>query len=376
MVIAVNTRFLNGDLEGYGYYIREIFTRICRSHPGHHFVFLFDRAPQLEFELPSNVSFQVVGPPARHPVLWKWWYDFMIPPVLKKIKADLFVSPDGFCSTKTNVPQVLVIHDLDFIHHPGFNKGSHIYYYRRYTPRCIKKAGKIVTISEFSKEDIVRHYPFAGGKTTVILNGVSKRFTPASFEERASVKASYTAGKEYFLYAGSIHPRKNLINLLKGFSIFKHRQRSTTRLIICGRLAWKSAAFVQALKTYKYREDVTLTGYIREEELARLMASAYCFIYPSLLEGFGLPVLESMASGVPVLTSSDSSMQEICGESALYFDPLDPSSIAAQMMMIYKDEQLRSRLANESVARASNFSWDQAATSLWEVMESAAALNP
>jgi glycosyltransferase involved in cell wall biosynthesis len=322
------------------------------------------------------VCIEVAGPPARHPVLWKWWYDFRIPRVLKKIKADLFVSPDGFCSTNTNVPQVLVIHDLDFIHHPRFNKSSHIYYYRRYTPQCIKRARKVVTVSEFSKADILRHYPFAEGKTAVIFNGVSKRFAPASFEQRTAVKERYTGGKEYFLYAGSIHPRKNLMNLLKGFSIFKHRQRSSIKLIICGRAAWKSASFIESLKTYKYREDVILAGYVEEQELAQLMASAYCFIYPSLLEGFGLPVLESMASGVPVLSSSGSSMQEICGEAALYFDPLDPSSIAAQMMLIYKDEQLRSRLAIESVERASEFDWDRAAESFWEVMESAATVNP
>jgi glycosyltransferase involved in cell wall biosynthesis len=376
MVIAVNTRFLNGDPEGYGYYIRELFPRICRANPAHQFVFIFDRPTEMPGNLPSNVSSVITGPPARHPLLWKWWYDVKIPSALKKIKADVFVSPDGFCSTRTGVPQVLVIHDLDFVHHPRFNRRSHIYYYRRYTPKCIRNAKKIVTVSEFSKADIIRQYPIAAGKTEVIYNGVDSRFQPASFEQRTTTREKYSGGMEYFLYAGSIHPRKNLVNLLKGFSLFKRRQRSSMKLIICGRIAWRSRPFVELLKTYKYREDVILTGYLPETELASLMSSAYGFVYPSLLEGFGLPVLESMASGVPVMTTTGSAMQEIGKDAALYFDATDPASIADRMMLLYKDEQLRSKLSVEGMEVASVFNWDDAAYRFWKVIESAAEVNP
>ena len=376
MTIAVNTRFLSGEPEGYGYYIREVFSRISRANPGHRFIFIFDREPSRDFGWPENVQTVILPPPARHPILWKWWYDFRLPGLLKKNGADLFVSPDGFCSTRSRLPQVLVIHDLDFIHHPRFNRKSHIYYYRRYIPRCIAKARRLVTVSEFSKKDIIEHYPQASGKTEVIHNGVSDRFRPLSLEKKMEVKEKYTQGREYFLYAGSIHPRKNLLNLLKAFSIFKKRQQSSMKLVIAGRQAWMSRPFVDSLKTYKYREDVILTGYVEETELPFLMAAAYAFVYPSLLEGFGLPVLESMACGVPAITSENSAMQEIAGDAARYVDPTDPASIASELMHLYKDEDLRSRLSAIGLHRAAEFDWEKTASRLWQVIQEAAGANP
>jgi glycosyltransferase involved in cell wall biosynthesis len=376
MTIAVNTRFLSGKLEGYGYYIREIFSRISRSNPQHRFIFIFDRKPDEEIGWPPNVFTEVLGPPARHPILWKWWYDFRLPRRLKKIGADLFVSPDGFCSTRTGVPQLLVIHDLDFIHHPGFNRRSHIYYYRRYIPRCIAKASKLITVSEYSKKEIIQHYPSASGKIERIYNGVSDRFKPLSFEKKNEIRARFTEGREYFLYAGAIHPRKNLMNLLKGFSLFKRRQQSSMKLVIAGRQAWMAAPLVESLKTYKYREDVILTGYLDEQELPLLMAGAYAFVYPSLMEGFGLPVLESMACGVPAITSENSAMQEIANDAAVYVDPNDPASIASEMMHLYKDEDFRAVLSARGLKRAPEFDWEKAAARFWQVILEAAGPNP
>ena len=328
MIIAVNTRFLlAGYLEGYGYFIHECFKRITHDHPEHQFIFIFDRPFDPRFIYEKNVTPVVIGPPARHPVLWKWWYDVKIPQVLKKYKADIFVSADGFCSLTTSVPQCLVIHDLAFLHHPAFIKKSHLIFYKRYTPRFLKKAGSIATVSAFTKADIHQRYKIDNKKISVVYNAAKSVFKPLTEDLKFNVKLKYTEGKEFFLYSGAIHPRKNLLNLLKGFSLFKKRLKSNFKLVIAGRLAWKYESFLKDLETYKYRHDVILTGYLPEEELVSLTASAYALVYPSLFEGFGVPVLEAMQSGVPVITSASSAMEEIAGDAALYADVTTPFDI-------------------------------------------------
>lgn len=370
MRIAVNTRFLLKDyLEGYGHFLQEIFSRLVKQHPEHEFIFLFDRPYDEKFIFGKNVTPVVVTPAARHPLLWKYWYDFKIPAVLKKFKADIFFSPDGFCSLRTRVPQCLVIHDLAFLHFPKGISRQQLRYYKRNTPDFISKAKKLITVSDFSKADILSHYPGAADKISVIHNGIRGIFQPQSFEAREAIKDKYTAGRDFFLCTGSLHPRKNGMNLLKAFSQFKKRQQSSMKLVLAGRLAWKYESFIESLKTYKYRDDVILTGYLPDEELAALTAAAYTLVYPSFYEGFGLPVAEAMQSGVAVITSANSAMQEIAGDAALYADPDDINAIAEQMKRIYKDEVLRNELIRRGLERARNYNWNLAAVQCWKAIE-------
>jgi glycosyltransferase involved in cell wall biosynthesis len=368
MKIAVNTRFLLSDyLEGMGYFIYEVFQRITKQHPEHEFIFIFDRPYDERFVFGKNVTPVIAGPAARHPLLWKWWYDVKVPSVLRKYKADVFVSCDGFCSLTTRVPQCLVVHDLAFLHYPAFNKKSHVRYLKKNTPKFLAKAKQVLTVSEFSKKDILSHYPIDAGKIGVVYSGVKDVFGPVDDGVKSRIKEKYTGGKNYFLYTGGIHPRKNLLHLLKAFSIFKKRQQSSWKLVLAGRLAWKYDSFLEGLKSYKYRDDVILTGYIEESELAALTASAYAMVYPSVWEGFGVPVLEAIRSQVPVITTADSAMQEIAGEAALYIDPASPAAIADKMLQLYKDEPFRNQLI-EKGKKGHLFSWDEVAGKLFDFL--------
>lgn len=376
MRIAVNTRFLLNDyLEGYGYFIYETFKRITAAHPGHEFIFIFDRPYDEQFVFGSNVKAVVTGPPARHPLLWKLWYDIKVPVLLRKYKADVFVSCDGFCSLGTKVPQCLVLHDLAFLHYPSFIPKSQLLYYKRYTPRMLAKAKVIATVSAFSKKDIISQYGTAADKINIVYSAAKEIFQPLTNEEKQAARTKYTSGKEYFVYTGAIHPRKNLVNLLKAFSLFKKRQQSSMKLVLAGRLAWKYDSFVKNLKTYKYRDDVVMTGYVNEEEIRKLVGAAYAMVYPSLFEGFGVPVLEAMQCDVPVITSLDSSMQEIANEAALYADPESPADIAEKMMLLYKDEKLRSQLIEKGRVTGKQYSWDLSAERLWMSIEKAMQQN-
>ena len=369
MRIAVNTRcLLNDKLEGSGYFLMETFSRITRWHTGHEFIFIFDRPFDERFVFGPNVKPVIARPAARHPILWKWWYDVKIPGVLKKYKADVFVSCDGCCSLSTKVPQCLVLHDLAYLHFPNFMNKPEAFFYKKQTPKFLKIAKSVATISEFSKKDIITQFQTEEKKISVVNSAAKDIFQPLSNEEKETTKRKFTDGKEYFLFSGPIHPSKNPMNLLKAFSVFKQRQKSGMKLVLAGRLASKHSSFPEKLKTYKFRNDVIVTGYLEENELVKLMGAAYALVYPSFLEGFGVPVLEAMQCNVPVITSANSAMQEIAEDAALYADPANYEDIADKMMRIYKDEKLRQELINKGQPIISKYTWDKTAELLWQTI--------
>ena len=374
MRIAINTRFGAYDYqEGYGRFTREISYGLARANKGDEYFFYYDNPFPPENQHLTNINHIVAGPKARHPLLWKFWYDVRIPRLLAKHKAGVFFSPDGICSLHTKVPQVIAIHDLAFLHYPRFMPKMQQWFYKQYTPAFIRKAKKIITVSSFSRTDLIKQYPFAKDKTEVVYNAADPSFRPLSWTEKETWKESFTEGREYFLYVGSVHPRKNLVNLLKAFSGFKKRQKTNMQLVITGRLAWLHEEFTHALSTFKFRNDVKLTGYISQEELVKLMGSAYALIYPSVWEGFGMPVLEAMQAGVPVLCSGTSALPEIADDAALFFDPQKPDDIGLQMAHVYKDEHARNLMIERGLKRAGSFSWAQSCEQVREILEDAAS---
>lgn len=367
MRIAVNAIFLQKTrLEGYGRFVFEVFNRLVHNHPEHEFLFLFDRPIDGGFMTAPNCKTRVVGPPARHALSFAFWYHVKAPLALRSFKPDLWVQPYGFCSLSTGIPQLLVVHDLAFLHFPMHIPWHHRWYYRMFTRSFLQKAKRVATVSAFSKADIIQHYALPEEKIDVVYSAARKGFQPLSWTEKESVKHGYADGREYFLFTGGIHPRKNLMNLLKAFSLFKKWQQSNMKLLVAGRLAWDYNDILVKLKTYKYREDVVMLDYLTDEQLTKVTGAAYAMLYPSFFEGFGLPILEAMQSGVPVITSSVSSMPEVGGEAALYADPANPDAIAKQMLRLYKDEALRSRMVEAGFKQASSFHWDTTADALWQ----------
>jgi glycosyltransferase involved in cell wall biosynthesis len=372
MKIAINARFSGQSImEGYGRFTNGLVSAMVSAQPGDDFVMMYDRQPEISVIRGSNVDERIKGPAARHPLLWKLWYDVSMSAMASKSRADVIFSPDGFCSLHSSIPQVLAIHDLAYLHFPAGISSLYRWYYRHYTPLFIRKAKHIVTVSEFSMQDIIHHYPQAKGKISVVHNAADKGFHPLDWKVKEQVKEKYAGGSEYFLYAGSIHPRKNLLNLLKGFSWFKKRQRSNMKLILAGRLAWGADEFIRQMQTYKYRDEVILAGYVTDKEMQQLSGAAYAMVYPSHWEGFGLPVLEAMQSGVPVITSSNSSMPEICGDAAMYCEPGDSEAWGKAMGHLFKDENFRRELVEKGLARASEFSWEKSAERLHQILKRA-----
>ncbi len=373
MRIAVNVRLLLKDrLEGIGWFTYQTLKRIVADHPDDRFLFLFDRPFDPSFIFGPNVEARAISPPARHPVLFRIWFEWRIPAVLRAWKADVFLSPDGLSSLRAPVPAVCVMHDLAFEHYPQHLKGIHRRYLRRWSPKFARAAAQVVTVSEFSAQDISTRYGIRRERISVACNGAHEAYHPLTYEAREAAKERWAGGPEYFVFAGALHPRKNVAALLQAFVKFKRWQRSDMKLVIVGRMAWKYTGLEHLAATMPFKEDVVWTGYRGAEELSDIIGGAYALVYPSLFEGFGIPILEALACGVPGVVSNTSSMPEVAGLTAILCDPTDPESISAGMQTIYKDEALRERLAAAAPAQVAKFTWARAAAVLWAAVEKAA----
>ena len=371
MSIAINARFLlKNKLEGIGWYSFEILKRWVEQHPEEEFVFFFDRPYDPQFVFGPNVTPVVLGPPARHPILFYLWFEWSLPAAFKKYDCDRFFSPDGFLSLRANIPTLLVIHDIAWKHFPDLVPWAHRKHYEYFMPKFIAAAQKIATVSNYSQDDILAQFPAAENKTFYSYNGCHQSYQPLAEIEQQAIREKYADGQAYFLYLGSIHPRKNMLRLLQAFEDFKAQTNSPILLLIAGRLAWQNDELKSYLDQMKYRSSVRLLGYLPQEELPKVLGAAYALLYVSLFEGFGLPLLEAAAAGVPALGANTSSMPEVVGEAGLLADPYSVADISAQMQRLVQDKALYQKLKAATAQQASRFSWQTAANELWTALMS------
>ena len=368
--IAVNTRLLLRDrLDGIGWFTFEVVRRMARSHPEVEFHFLFDRPFDPAFVVGPNVVPHVVHPQARRPFLFRCWYDYMVPRQLKRIGADLFISADAMCSLRTTVPQLLVIHDLNFEHYPGDMPAMYSNYLRKRTPQFASIARRICTVSAFSKSDIITAYGIADEKIDVVYNGANEQFIPLDAMEVDQTRARLTGGSPYFVAVSSIHPRKNLSRLLRAYDVFRSTSTREVKLVIAGKKFWLNREMEAVYEKMQFRKDVIFTGWLPANELHQTVGAALASVYVSYFEGFGIPIIESFQCGVPVITSNITSMPEVAGDAALLVNPFSESEISDAMIRICDDELLRRQLAEKGFRRCLDFSWDKTAHLMWQSVQ-------
>ncbi len=373
MRIAVNTRLLLKDkLEGIGWFTYETLKRIVESHPEHEFIFIFDRTPSEEFIFGENVKAVVAHPQARHPILWYLFFEFGVARVLKKYKPDVFVSPDGWLSLRSSSKSLAVIHDLNFEAHPEFLPWHIRKYYHYFFPRFARKAKRIATVSEFTKSDLNQRYGIDTEKIDVVYNGANSGFTPLDASEIARVRDQFTSGIPYFLFVGLIHPRKNLENQLKAFEQFKEVTGSDSKFVVVGARHWWSKGLAEFEANSPVREDVLFLGRQPMDVLHQLYGAALALSYVSFFEGFGIPILEAFYAGIPVITSSTSSMPEICGDGGIVVDPYAIGEISEAMKELAESPELRADLVAKGRVQKTKFDWDKSAEKLWASIEATA----
>jgi len=370
MRIVVNTRsWMSGKMEGIGHFTAETITRMAKAHPEHEFHLLFDRAYNPQFITEPNMIAHVIPPPVRLPFLYTLWYDWLVPRFLKKVKADLFLSPDGHCSLRTEVPQVTVIHDVFFVHYPADAPWRFRSFLLRKTPKYVEKSEAIVTVSQFSKQDLISLYGVSEKKVHVVYNGCNPAYVPLAENEKEDVRKKMTKGKPYFIAISAIHPRKNLQRLLPAFELFKERTGLPHQLLIVGRPFWKNKAMRSMRSNLKFEKDIVFTGRLEVKDLSRALAAANCNAYVSYFEGFGVPIIEAFACGVPVITANTSSTPEVAGGAALLVDPFSIEEIALAMERLAFDDVLCKELRDKGFERLKAFDWDESARLLWKVIE-------
>lgn len=370
MKIAVNTRLLiSGKMEGIGWFMYESLRRITEQHKEHEFIFIFDRPYSEEFVFSENVIPVVVHPQARHPFLWYLFFDWGVTRALKKHKADLFLSPDGWLSLRTKVPSIPVIHDLNFECYPEHIPPLVRKYYHYFFPRFAKKACRIGTVSEFTKQDISDRYGIHKDRIDVLYNGADEKYRPYSTEDIALVRKKYSKGWPYFLFIGLIHPRKNLARLIQAYDQFRKETPSKVKLLVVGSKKWWTTDIKDAYECARYKEDIIFTGRVTPEQIREIIPSALAMTYVSIFEGFGIPILEAMFCDVPVITSNVSSMPEVGGDAAVYVDPFSTESITQALKLVYRDENLRKELIEKGKLQRARFSWQKTADNLWNCIQ-------
>jgi glycosyltransferase involved in cell wall biosynthesis len=370
MKIAVNTRLLVPDkMDGIGWFTYETLKRITQAHPEHEFLFIFDRKYDDAFIFGKNVTGHIIYPQARHPIIWLYWFEIALKRKLKALNADVFLSPEGWLPKLKSINSVAVIHDLNFEHHPENIIRSHRSFFLHFFPIYAKRATRIATVSEYSKNDISSTYGIQRSDIDVVYNGANERYAPIKPEEKKIIKETYSFGKDYFLFVGTLHPRKNLEHLFLAYEAYRLETKSDKKLIICGNKKWWPKQLESTFQSLQFKNDILLLGRMSNDELFKLTAAAFCMTYVPQFEGFGIPIIEAMKSGTPVITSNTSSMPEVSGDAALLADPFSPADIAKQMVRIDRDEQLWQELSTKGMKRAEEFSWDKTAELLWSCIE-------
>ncbi len=361
MKIAVNTRWLlPNKMEGFGWYTFHVLTHLTKLLPNAEFYFINDRGIKNKMIERLNVRYITVPPPARHPFLWYLWNEYSVPFILKRINADIYFSPDGFLPSKLKIPTLTTIHDLNFEEENDFVDKRAKEYYKKHIRKAATVASHILTVSEFSKNDIIKHYTIGESKITATHNGPQSEFKDCS-HKRISTLQRYAKSKPFFLFVGAQNPRKNLANIFKAFDGFIEKTKSNFQLLLVGeRMHWNED-ICTAWENMKHKDHVLFTGRISSTDLNNIYSAATGLLYPSIFEGFGIPIIEAFAAGCPVITSLSTAMPEVAGDAAILVDPTSIDEIILAMEKLALDDAAGEIMRTKGFERAKLFKWEKVA---------------
>ena len=263
-----------------------------------------------------------------------------------------------------HIKRVTFIHDLTPVLNPHWHPLISSSLQRLFLPRIISKADLVLTNSQFTKSEIMKYYRTSTEKIKVIHLGITARFKSTINKQTLG---KYGIHKEYFLFLGTIEPRKNIQKLIEAYEAYReHRPNSQIQLIIAGKIGWKSRKIVKAKYESRYNDDIILLGYVDRADIPTLYSAAKAFIYPSLYEGFGLPVLEALACGTMVLTSNKTSLPEVGSNYPLYFDPKNAEDLAQCLLKVCSGKSVET---DDQVVYAQKFTWHSSAQKFMEALE-------
>ncbi|MFA5097280.1 MAG: glycosyltransferase family 1 protein [Candidatus Margulisiibacteriota bacterium] len=341
MKIAVNAQLLNFRDFGIKTYLQRLTDRLLKIDRSNEYALMLDRTQS------------------------KSWEHLKLPGIVNKGKFDLFFSPDHILPAQPlYCKKVLTVHDLSFVKFPELFTFLKRRYKRLMTPVSLKRADRIIAVSQNTKNDIIDIYGTAPEKITVVHNGVGSDFLRVADKKRLDgVKNKYGLPDSYILFVGTIEPRKNIVSLVRAYK----KSRAARPLVIAGKPGWLSEPIIKEIRSC---DRVLWLDNVETQDLPSLYSMASIFVYPSLYEGFGLPVIEAMACGLAVITSNVSSLPEVAGNAAVLIDPKDTDTLAGEIIALLRDADRRDGLAAKALERAKMFSWEKCARETIKVYES------
>jgi len=359
MHIALNALFVHQELFGGGVYIKNLVHELSKIDGDNRYTLYVSDAGASHFQgLRPNFNLVYRNNRRLMRVLWE---QSGLPAELRRLEVDLYHGPGYVVPIRKVCPQVTTVHDLTYYLYPETHNYFSNSYFRRLIPWSVKAADRVIAISESAKGDLMRLLGVPAEKVCVIHHGKDARFTPLRNESRlARLRAKYGITKKVILFVGGIDLRKNPVGLVRAFGMLKSLHRSHM-LVLAGGFGAHYEWIRARLRQLGVEGCVLFPGYVPGEELADFYHLADVFVYPSLYEGFGLPVLEAMACGVPVITSNISAMPEVAGDAAVLVDPNNSHDLAAAIERVVTDEALRRHLIEEGLRRSCLFSWQKAA---------------
>ena len=342
-----------------------------------HKIYLKNRPNNGLPEETENWDYTVFGPK-------KMWTQVALPVklFLEREKPDIFFSPAHYAPRFSPVPVVISIMDLAFFHFPEMFSKKDLLQLHKWTKYSVKKAAKIVTISNATKNDIIKLYNISESKIDVVYPGIkeSVTLTPHIFPME-ELSRKYNISSNYILFVGTLQPRKNIVRAIEAFSKVvqnktvnnkQEKEKNPLEFVIVGRKGWLYEDILAAPQKYGVEERVKFLDFVPDEDLPQLYHYAQCFLWPSLYEGFGLPVVEAMAHGAPVITSNTSSLPEAGGEAALYVDPHNTEDIAKKLKEVLENKKLREDMIAKGKKHVASFSWDKAARETLQILQETA----
>ena len=370
MRIGFEASALQGCKSGVGYYAENLLTSMMSVAPQHDYVLFSNREIR---DSGPILSGQRVYDGGYFPVRTAWMQT-VLPGNIRRAAPDVCHFPNYLAPLASPCPYVVTIHDMTLYITPRFHRLKKLVLDRTLLPHVARRAAGIITVSNSARDDIVRYLRVPREKVRVVMNAVSPVFRPVTDPAHlTSVLTRYGINVPYVLYVGTIEPRKNIARLVQAFAHLK-RAGLPHKLVLVGQPGWHFQPIYAEIERQGITRDVVLTGYVPEQDLPALYSGAECMAFPSLYEGFGLPVLEAMACGTPVVTSHSSSLAEVAGDAALLIDPYSVEQIAGALARIHDDPQLAGDFVTRGLERATRFTWESAARATLDLYD--AVLSP
>ena len=369
MRIAIDLRKLHDY--GIGTYVRNLVTGLARQSDDAQYVLLC-RPDDLDFVRMLGPRFEAVVDRSGN---YSAREQITVPLALRRSRVDLFHAPHYVVPPFTSCPYVVTIHDCIHLRFPQYLPNRAAYYYARgMMTMAARRALRVLTVSEASKDDILHFLRVPAEKVEVIYNALDERLeSPPTPEEIGRVRDRFLLTDRFVLYTGNIKPHKNVDRLIEAFSILRRRGFEDVKLLSIGDESSKYQNLRRMVHRFQLHQKVRFLGFVPDATLSALYRLASVFVFPSLYEGFGLPPLEAMAAGAPVITSNVSSLPEVVGDAALLIDPMDAGAIAEAMARVLTDEALRASLIARGHERVKAFSWTRSVARIREVYAELAA---